>query len=98
MKPEARYSLAGTRSVVEEGQLRCSSCKSTGAPALLLLHHLPGKDLKPVHRLCLPCIARAVEQATGWKVIRAWAQWLASSKLGESLHQRDPFWDQELYP
>ena len=93
MRPEARYSLAGTRAPVEEGQLRCSSCKSPGAPALLLLHHLPGKDLKPVHRLCLPCVGRAVEQATGWKVLRAWSQWLASSKLGMALrpHHDDPW-------
>ena len=80
-----RYSIAGTRAKAEADDLVCSVCRADLAPALVLLEHQMGRELQVVHRLCLPCIARAVESATGWKVVRAWAQWLASSKLGQTL-------------
>ncbi len=74
------FTLAGMRSPAEEGQPACSTCGSVGAPAIVLLKRMPGRDLAIVHRFCLPCIGRVCEQATGWRIMAAWSQWLASSK------------------
>jgi hypothetical protein len=74
-----RWSLAGIRAPAASKADGCVVCRGTGAPALLLMSATGSRELLPVARLCLPCVARAVEGATGWKVMRAWAQWLASS-------------------
>jgi hypothetical protein len=89
-KSAVRYSLAGIRTQSEPGGPGCTVCRSIGAPALVLLRHVPTKDLVPAARLCLPCIGRAVETATGWRVMRAWSQWLASSKVGQQLRNSRP--------
>jgi len=75
----SRGDLVGVRSPAE-GIDGCSVCGSMGAPALAYLpyHNSRGAN-RPLTRLCLPCVGRAVEAATGWKVMRAWSQWLASS-------------------
>ena len=73
------WSLVGIRVPAEDKALGCRICKGIGAPALLLLSQTGSSDWEVVARLCLPCIAKAVEAATGWRVTRAWAQWLSSS-------------------
>ena len=75
----SRGDLVGVRSPAE-GIDGCSVCGSMGAPALAYLpkHNSRGAN-RPLTRFCLPCVGRAVEAATGWKVMRAWSQWLASS-------------------
>lgn len=85
MAAAARYSLAGTRAESEPDGLTCAVCRSTGAPALYLLRGTNGKELTPTHRLCLPCIGRACEQVTGWRIMAAWSQWLASSRQSWNL-------------
>jgi hypothetical protein len=89
-RPKPRYSLAGIRTQSEPGAPGCAVCRSSGAPALILLRHVPAQDLVPAARLCLPCVGRAVETATGWRVMRAWSQWLASSKVGQELRNSRP--------
>ena len=92
---QARYTIAGTRAPSEPDQPTCAGCRSTGAPAILLLEKARTEGYAVRQRLCLPCIARAVEQATGWKVVRAWAQWLASSKVAAGLNIADGYWSGE---
>jgi hypothetical protein len=82
--PPTHWSLVGTRAPATEGDLGCRQCTSTGAPAVLLMSRERGKDWETQIRLCLPCIAIAVEGATGWRIVRAWAQWLASSQLAQT--------------
>jgi hypothetical protein len=84
-RPRPRFSLAGTTATASAPRDGCTVCDNLGAPALLLLRHMPGHDYKASARLCLPCVGRAVEQATGWRVMRAWSQWLASSKVGQAM-------------
>ena len=73
------WSLVGVRAPADDHALGCRICRGVGAPAILLLSRTGGADWGVEARLCLPCIAKAVEAATGWKVTRAWAQWLSSS-------------------
>ena len=75
----SRGDLVGVRAPAE-GIDGCSVCGAMGAPALAYLpkHNSRGAN-RPLTRFCLPCVGRAVEAATGWKVMRAWSQWLASS-------------------
>ena len=75
----SRGDLVGVRAPAE-GVDGCSVCGAMGAPALAYLpkHNSRGAN-RPLTRFCLPCVGRAVEAATGWKVMRAWSQWLASS-------------------
>jgi hypothetical protein len=79
------YVLAGIRTPAEVGSTACSACTGVGAPALVLMERKGNNDLSIIHRLCLPCIGRACEQATGWKIMRAWSQWLASSIQSQTL-------------
>jgi hypothetical protein len=73
------YALTPTREPAEPGS-GWATCGSLGAPALMLVPRGPTLPRTPrIHRLCLPCIGKGVEAATGWKVQRAWSQWLASS-------------------
>ena len=75
----SRGNLVGVRSPAE-GSDGCSVCGSMGAPALAYLPNAGARGSnRPLTRFCLPCVGRAVEAATGWKVMRAWSQWLASS-------------------
>ena len=85
MATNARHSLVGTRQRAEADEIACVVCRADLAPAVMLIRHRPGHEMDIAARLCLPCIARAVEGATGWKIVRAWSQWLASSKLGQHL-------------
>lgn len=85
MAPSYRYSLAGTRADSEPDGLVCGVCRSSGAPALFVLRHQSGKELTPTHRFCLPCIGRACENVTGWRIMAAWSQWLASSRQSWNL-------------
>ena len=78
------WSLAGIRTPAEEKALGCRICRGIGAPAIVLMAQTGSTDWEIVARLCLPCIAKAVEAATGWKITRAWAQWLASSLEAQS--------------
>lgn len=89
MPPAREYQLAGTRETAEGKALTCGPCGSSGAPALLLLRRVNGADWKPTHRFCLPCIGRACERVTGWRIMAAWSQWLASSKLSHTLKATD---------
>ena len=82
-----RYSIVGTRSPADEG-FNCATCGSGGAPALILMRHPGGADPEPVVRLCLPCIGRAVEDATKWKVMNAWSQWLSNSRASYELRAK----------
>jgi hypothetical protein len=82
--PPTLWSLVGTRAPAETAAVACRVCASTGAPAVVLMSRERGKDWEAQTRLCLPCIARAVEGATGWRITRAWAQWLASSQLAQT--------------
>ena len=71
--------LTANREPAEPGS-GCATCGSTGAPALMLVPS--GRNIHKtarIYRLCLPCVGKGVEAATGWKVQRAWSQWLASS-------------------
>jgi len=75
----SRGNLVGVRSPAD-GSDGCSVCGSMGAPALAYLPNAGARGSnRPLTRFCLPCVGRAVEAATGWKVMRAWSQWLASS-------------------
>ena len=75
----SRGNLVGIRQPAE-GELGCAICGAMGAPALgYLPYATPRQTGRPLIRFCLPCVGRAVEAATGWKVMRAWSQWLASS-------------------
>ena len=75
----SRGNLVGIRQPAE-GELGCATCGAMGAPALgYLPYATPRQTSRPLIRFCLPCVGRAVEAATGWKVMRAWSQWLASS-------------------
>lgn len=78
MSSNVRWSLAGARTP-DESVLGCVVCGSAGAPALVLLKVSPSHRNDLVHRLCLPCVGKAVQDATGWKVMNAWSQWLAVS-------------------
>lgn len=72
--------LAGVRFPALHDRAGCAVCGSPGAPAIIWAAMFTGEAEPPKHvRLCLPCVGRAVEEATGWKVMRAWSQWLASS-------------------
>lgn len=75
----SNYVLTAIRQPAEQGS-ECVTCGSGGAPALMLVPSGPTLTKSArVYRLCLPCVGKGVEAATGWKVQRAWSQWLASS-------------------
>ena len=75
----SRGNLVGVRQPSQEPD-GCAVCGNTGAPALAYLPNAGARGSnRPLTRFCLPCVGRGVEDATGWKVIRAWSQWLASS-------------------
>ena len=75
----SRGNLVGVRAPAEEPD-GCAVCGNLGAPALAYLPLPNSRGVnRPLTRFCLPCVGRAVEAATGWKVMRAWSQWLASS-------------------
>lgn len=75
----SNYALTAIREPAEPGS-ECATCGSVGAPALMLVPSGRSRAVSArIHRLCLPCIGKGVEAATGWKVQRAWSQWLASS-------------------
>jgi hypothetical protein len=82
--PPTLWSLVGTRAPAETAAVACRVCTTAGAPAVVLMSRERGKDWETQARLCLPCIARAVEGATGWRITRAWAQWLASSQIAQT--------------
>ena len=94
MAPMKRYSLAGIKTPAGEGDLPCSACRGKGAPAIVLLEAANGGDHVIRHRLCLPCVGRACELATGWRIMRAWSQWLASSLQSATLK---PQWADDTY-
>ncbi|NDB62164.1 hypothetical protein EB001_27560 [bacterium] len=71
--------LVGVRQPANEAD-GCAVCGNLGAPALAYLPNPNSRGAnRPLTRYCLPCVGRAVEDATGWRVLRAWSQWLASS-------------------
>ena len=80
-----RFQLAGIRTPAEAGDLTCSNCRGAGAPAIVLMERSALYDWKIIHRFCLPCIGKTAEDATGWKIMRAWSQWLASSLQSQTL-------------
>ena len=75
----SRGALMGVRQQADPGA-GCAVCANEGAPALAYVPPVTARNQsRPVTRFCLPCVGVAVEAATGWKVLRAWSQWLASS-------------------
>jgi hypothetical protein len=74
-----KYSVVGMKIPAIGDDPVCVACKASGAPAIAVLHRAPASDWQIVVRICLPCVGSAVEAATGWKIQRAWSQWLASS-------------------
>ncbi len=75
----SRGSLVGIRQPADPGA-GCAACGNEGAPALAYVPPVTARNQsRPVTRFCLPCVGVAVEAATGWKVLRAWSQGLASS-------------------
>lgn len=73
-----RWSLAGARTPSSSG-VGCVVCGVDGAPALVLLKVSPSHRSDTTLRMCLPCVGKGVQDATGWKVMNAWSQWLAVS-------------------
>lgn len=72
--------LVGVRAPALHDRAGCAVCGSLGGPAITWVPMFTGERNPPEPvRYCLPCVGRAVEEATGWKVMRAWSQWLASS-------------------
>jgi len=78
MSSNVRWSLAGARTP-DESVVGCVVCSSAGAPALVLLKVSPSHRGDTTLRMCLPCVGKGVQDATGWKVMNAWSQWLAVS-------------------
>lgn len=74
-----QVALAGTRTHAADGDTGCIVCRSQLGPAIVLSAVSYGNERHIVARLCLPCVGKAVEGATGWRVMRAWSQWLDSS-------------------
>lgn len=75
-KPYA--TLTGNRSMPAD-ESPCVVCGETAQPHLLLNPH---RTSSKSHVLCLPCVGRGVEKATGWKVMNAWSQWLSQQQSG----------------
>lgn len=57
----------------------CCTCGKVAQPHVLIN---PARKGSTQHIICLPCVGRAVEGATGWKVMNAWSQWLAQQLSG----------------
>ena len=85
LPPRGSVTLVGVRAPSGPDDAACAKCHATGAPAIALMHRQAGADWSMVARLCLPCVGSAVEAATGWKIQRAWSQWLASSLQAQTM-------------
>lgn len=57
----------------------CSICGKDAQPHVIF-NSGPKSSIQ--HVICVPCMGRAVEKATGWKVLNAWSQWLAQQLSG----------------
>lgn len=78
-KPYA--TLTGDRAHPADGR-SCGACGRDAQPHLVF--NTGGRARIP-HAVCLPCVGRAVEQATNWKVMNAWSQWLAQQQSGQQI-------------
>ena len=70
--------ITGNKSM-PTGGTTCCACGKVAQPHILLN---PARKGSTQHVVCLPCVGRGVEQATGWKVMNAWSQWLAQQLAG----------------
>lgn len=78
-KPYA--TITGQRSMPLDGT-PCCACGEVAQPHVLLN---PSRKGQMQHVMCLPCVGRAVESATGWRVMNAWSQWLAQQQSGQRI-------------
>lgn len=54
------------------GTYKCWVCDTKDQPQVSIFTHQPAElDI----RVCVPCLAKAIQLATGWKVINTFSQW-----------------------
>lgn len=78
---KAYATLTGQRSFPEDMR-SCSVCGRDAQPHVLFNS---GQRSHIKHVICVPCVGIAVEQATNWKVLNAWSQWLAQQQSGQQI-------------
>ena len=77
--------IVGIRTPAELGQ-GCNQCHGLGSPAVGIVLPRRNKNSDPeVIRVCLPCLGKGVESATGWRVMNAWSQWLSGSQISAQI-------------
>ena len=77
--------IVGIRTPAELGQ-GCNQCHGLGSPAVGIVLPRRNKNSDPeVIRVCLPCLGKGVENATGWRVMNAWSQWLSGSQISAQI-------------
>ena len=77
--------IVGIRTPAVLGQ-GCNQCHGLGSPAIGIMLPRRNKNSDPeLVRLCLPCLGKGVESATGWRVMNAWSQWLSGSQISAQI-------------
>ena len=77
--------IVGIRTPADAGQ-GCNQCHGLGSPAVGVVLPRRNKNSDPeMIRVCLPCLGKGVENATGWRVMNAWSQWLSGSQISAQI-------------
>ena len=58
----------------------CNHCSSHDAPFVRFTHY--GRETNEFYS-CIPCLGKAIQMATGWKVLNTFSQWRLQQITGE---------------
>ena len=66
------------------GKSKCHRCFKQDGP--LVTFSMPLRENITIH-LCVPCLGKAIQDATGWKVINTFSQWRLQQITGRKTQE-----------